>query len=175
MDDIERPRMLYAAFARSPFGAARVEKISVEDAIGVSGVERVITRSDLEDVPGLRPVLHRPEFVGVDMPLLSGERVRHAGEPVALVLADSPHAAEDGADAVAVEYERQEAVISLDAALAEDRLTRIKSSAHLLRVLLLRDGDQLHVGRVPAALMRGLADPRQVGRALLGGTWPHAP
>jgi carbon-monoxide dehydrogenase large subunit len=123
VDDIERPRMLYAAFARSPFGAARVEKISVEDAIGVSGVERVITRSDLEDVPGLRPVLHRPEFVGVDMPLLSGERVRHAGEPVALVLADSPHAAEDGADAVAVEYESQEAIISLDAALAEDART----------------------------------------------------
>src|SRR3712207_7218915 len=47
----------------------------------------------LEDVTGLRPQLHRPEFVGVDMPLLSGERVRHAGEPVALVLADSPHAA----------------------------------------------------------------------------------
>jgi len=123
VDDIERPRMLYAAFARSPFGAARVEKVSVEDAIEVPGVERIITRSDLEDVPGLRPVLHRPEFVGVDMPLLSGEKVRHAGEPVALVLADSPHAAEDGADAVAVEYERQEAVVSLDAALAEDART----------------------------------------------------
>src|SRR5918993_5465696 len=123
VDDIERPRMLYAAFARSPFGAARVEKIYVEDAIGVSGVDRVITRSDLEDVPGLRPMLHRPEFVGVDMPLLSGERVRHAGEPVALVLAASPHVAEDGADAVAVEYERQEAVVSLYAALAEDART----------------------------------------------------
>src|SRR5215210_2503123 len=123
VDDIERPRMLYAAFARSPFGAARVERVSVDDATKVPGVERVITRSDLEDVPGLRPVLHRPEFVGVDMPLLSGERVRHAGEPVALVLADSPHAAEDGADAVGVEYERQEAVVSLDAALAEDART----------------------------------------------------
>jgi len=123
VDDIERPRMLYAAFARSPFGAARVEKVSIEDALGVSGVEKVITRSDLEDVPGLRPELHRPEFVGVDMPLLSGDMVRHAGEPVALVLADSPHAAEDGADAVAVEYERQEAVVSLDAALAEDART----------------------------------------------------
>src|SRR5918995_4003460 len=123
VDDIERPRMLYAAFARSPFGAARVEKIYVEDAVGVSGVDRIITRSDLEDVPGLRPMLHRPEFVGVDMPLLSGERVHHAGEPVAMVLADSPHAAEDGADAVAVGYQRQEAVVSLDSALAEDTRT----------------------------------------------------
>src|SRR4028119_208741 len=76
VDDIERPRMLYAAFARSPFGAARVEKISVEDAIGVSGVERVITRSDLEDVPGLRPGAPRREFLGAARPLRRGQELR---------------------------------------------------------------------------------------------------
>jgi CO/xanthine dehydrogenase Mo-binding subunit len=37
-----------------------------------------------------------------------------------MVLADSPHTAEDGADAVKVDYERQEPVVSLDTALAED-------------------------------------------------------
>src|SRR3712207_4454538 len=57
------------------------------------------------------------------MPLLSGERIHHVGEPVAMVLADSPHAAEDGADAVAVEYEPQEPVVSLEAALAEGART----------------------------------------------------
>lgn len=123
VDDIERPRMLYAAFVRSPFGAARVEEVSVEDALGIPGVERAIIRSDLESIPGLKPVLHRPEFVGVEVPLLSGNSIRHAGEPVAIVLADSPHAAEDGADAVQVDYERQEPVVSLDAALAEDART----------------------------------------------------
>src|SRR5215210_4108538 len=106
VDDIERPRMLHAAFARSPFGAARVKGVSTEDALETTGVEGVFTFSDLEDMPGLRPMLHRPEFVGIDIPLLSGDHVRHAGEPVALVLADSPHAAEDGADAVAADYER---------------------------------------------------------------------
>src|SRR4028119_342306 len=50
--DIERPRMLYAAFARSPFGAARVEKVSIEDAIGVSGGAGGITRSGLGGVAG---------------------------------------------------------------------------------------------------------------------------
>src|SRR3712207_9544043 len=44
-----------SAFARSPFGAGRVEKVSIEDALGVPGVEKIITRFDLEDVPGLRP------------------------------------------------------------------------------------------------------------------------
>lgn len=123
VDDIERPRMLYAAFVRSPFGAARVKGVSVEDALEIPGVERAITRSDLEGIPGLEPMLHRPEFVGVEIPLLSGESIRHAGEPVAMVLADSPHAAEDGADAVQVDYERQEPIVSLDAALAEGART----------------------------------------------------
>jgi aerobic carbon-monoxide dehydrogenase large subunit len=123
VDDIERPRMLHAAFARSPFGAARVKEVSIEDALETPGVEGVFTFSDLEDMPGLRPMLHRPEFIGIDIPLLCGDHIRHAGEPVALVLAGSPHAAEDGADAVAVDYERQEPVVSLDAALAEGART----------------------------------------------------
>src|SRR5829696_1183309 len=74
VDDIERPRTIYAAFARSPFGAARVKEVSVEDALKIAGVEGVITRSDLENVPGLHPVLERPEFVGVEIPLLSSDR-----------------------------------------------------------------------------------------------------
>src|SRR5919199_1000947 len=123
VDDIERPRMLYAAFTRSPFGAARIKGVSVEDALEIPGVQRVITRSDLEGILGLHPVLERPEFVGVEVPLLSGEKVCHAGEPVAMVLADSPHVAEEGAEAVSVDYERQEPVVSLDVALAEGART----------------------------------------------------
>jgi carbon-monoxide dehydrogenase large subunit len=120
VDDLERPRMLYAAFVRSPFGAARIENISAQNALELPGVEVVITPSDLDGVPGLRPVLHRDEFVATEMPLLAGEMIRHAGEPVAMVLADSPHAAEDGAEAVAVDYEPLEPVVSLEAALAGD-------------------------------------------------------
>src|SRR5918998_2220991 len=123
VDDLERPRMLYAAFTRSPFGAARIENISTDDAMEIPGVESVITPSDLDGIPGLRPVLHRDEFVATEMPLLSGETIHHAGEPVAMVLADSPHAAEDGADAVAVDYEPRKPAMSLEAALAEGART----------------------------------------------------
>jgi aerobic carbon-monoxide dehydrogenase large subunit len=129
VDDLERPRMLYAAFARSPFGAASVENISTEEALEIPGVASVITPSDLDGVPGLRPVLHRDEFVATEMPLLAGEVIRHAGEPVAMVLADSPHAAEDGAEAVAVDYEPLEPVVSLEAALAEDARTVHEAAA----------------------------------------------
>lgn len=123
VDDLERPGLLYAAFVRSPYGAARIENIAVEDALGISGVEAVITASDLESLPGLRPMLHREEFIGIDMPLLAKNKVRHAGELVAVVLAGSPHAAEDGTEAVVVDYEQEEPVASLDAALAEDART----------------------------------------------------
>lgn len=120
VDDIERPRLLHAAFTRSPYGAASINSVSVEKALEVPGVEVVITASDLEDIPGLRPVLYREEFIGVEMPLLAKTRARHAGEPVAIVLADSPHAAEDGAEAVTVDYEREEPVVSMDSALAKE-------------------------------------------------------
>ncbi|MGF1471145.1 MAG: xanthine dehydrogenase family protein molybdopterin-binding subunit [Rubrobacteraceae bacterium] len=123
VDDLERPNLLHAAFVRSPYGAARIESISVEEALEVPGVETVITGLDLEAIPGLRPMLNREEFVGVETPLLAENKVRHAGEPVALVLADTPHAAEDGAEAVVVDYEQEEPVASLDAALADDART----------------------------------------------------
>jgi aerobic carbon-monoxide dehydrogenase large subunit len=123
VDDIKRPGMLYASFARSSFGAARVKEVSVEDALEVDGVEEVITAPDLGGVSGLKPVLHRPEFVPVEMPLLAGDVVRHTGEPIAMVLASSPHAAEDGVEAVGIEYEPLEPVVSLDVALSEGART----------------------------------------------------
>ena len=119
VDDIERPWMLYAAFVRSSFGAASVKEVSVEEALKVPGVETVITASHLDGISGLEPVLERPEFVPVEMPLLASETVRHAGEPLAMVLADSPYAAEDGAEAVRIEYEPLQPVVSLTGALAE--------------------------------------------------------
>jgi carbon-monoxide dehydrogenase large subunit len=119
VDDIERPWMLYAAFVRSSFGAASVKEVSVEEALKVPGVETVITASHLDGISGLEPVLERPEFVPVEMPLLASETVRHAGEPLAMVLADSPYAAEDGAEAVRIEYEPLQPVVSLTEALAE--------------------------------------------------------
>jgi carbon-monoxide dehydrogenase large subunit len=119
VDDIERPWMLYAAFARSSVAAAKIREVSVEDALKVPGVETVITASDLDGISGLEPVLERPEFVPVEMPLLASETVRHAGEPLAMVLADSPYAAEDGAEAVRIEYEPLQPVVSLTGALAE--------------------------------------------------------
>ena len=80
----------------------------------------VLTAADLGDLEPLTPMLNRPEFVAVEFPMLAAERVRHAGEPVAMVVADSPHAAEDATELIVVDYEPDDAVASIEAALEDD-------------------------------------------------------
>lgn len=120
VDDILRPGVLHVAFTRAPHGAARIAAVDTAPALAVEGVRAVLTAADLGELTPLVPRLNRPEFVAVEMPLLARDAVRHVGEPVAMVVAESPHAAEDGAERVLVRYEAGVAVTSLDAALAAD-------------------------------------------------------
>ncbi len=118
VDDIRPPDTLHAAVVRSTQAFARIAGIDIASALAMPGVECVVTGRDLAGVPGLVPRLNRPEFTVTEMPLLATEAVRHVGEPVAIVLADTPHAAEDAAEAVEVEYESLTPVTSIDEALA---------------------------------------------------------
>src|SRR5215213_7374945 len=88
VDDIRTAGVLHVAFARSPHPAARIEDIDTAEAVRAPGVRAVLTAADL-DLEPLTPMLNRPEFVPVELPMLAAERVRHAGEPVAMVIADS--------------------------------------------------------------------------------------
>jgi aerobic carbon-monoxide dehydrogenase large subunit len=119
VDDIRTAGVLHVAFARSPHPAARIEGIDTAEAVRAPGVRAVLTAADLELEP-LTPMLNRPEFVPVELPMLAAERVRHAGEPVAMVIADSPHAAEDATELIVVDYEPEDAVASIEAALEDD-------------------------------------------------------
>lgn len=116
VDDLDLPGTLHACFVRSPYAAASIEGIDVGGALAVPGVEAVLTAADVPG--GLRAVLDRPEFTPTDMPLLARDAVRHVGEPIAMVIADSRYSAEDGAEEVAVDYGLGDAVASLDRALA---------------------------------------------------------
>jgi aerobic carbon-monoxide dehydrogenase large subunit len=116
VDDIEPAGVLHASFVRSQYPAARLNGIELDDARGVPGVEAVFTADDVGG--GLRAMLNRPEFTPTVMPLLASEAVRHVGEPMAVVLADSRYSAEDGAEEVIVDYEPNDAISSIDGALA---------------------------------------------------------
>ncbi len=118
VDDLAPRGLLHAAFTRSPFASARIGPVDAAPARAVPGVVEILAAGDLE-LPGLRPILERDDFVVTEMPLLAREVVRFAGEPVAMVLAASRYAAEDGAEAVGVDYAPGDAVSSIEEATAE--------------------------------------------------------
>ena len=118
VDDISMPGMLHAQFVRSTVAAGSVTALDVSDVVGVDGVRAVFTASDLALKP-IRAELSRPleEFVPTDMPILSSDRVRYVGEPLALVVADDAYTVEDGLEAARVAYDTVVAVTSADQAL----------------------------------------------------------
>ena len=110
--DLTRVGLLHAAFARSPFAAASVSAISISAALRAPGVAAAFTAADLGD-PYLLATLERDEFVPTTMPLLAGDEVRFAGEPVAVVIAEDAYLAEDAAELVEVDWNRLPAVTDI--------------------------------------------------------------
>ena len=109
IDDVKLPGMLHAAFVRSPLAHGRVLAVDVSAAQALPGVVAVLTGADLEGmtVPGQDP-LFAMMAGGGPMPeysLLATDKVRFAGDPVAVVVAESRYLAEDGCDLVEVDYE----------------------------------------------------------------------
>ena len=110
-DDINRPRQLYAYILRSPHASARINGIDTEAAAKTAGVTAVYTARDLEaDGIGGLPCgwqihskdgspMHEPPH-----PVLASGRVRHVGDPVAVVIAETYAQARDAAELVTVDY-----------------------------------------------------------------------
>ncbi len=102
---------LMAHFVRSPFGHARIERIDLEQARQVPRVVAAYSASDLSALlPGDAPVLDVVAELGGSQrhvprrPAMARGRVLFAGEPVAIVIASTAHAAADGAEAAIVSY-----------------------------------------------------------------------
>jgi aerobic carbon-monoxide dehydrogenase large subunit len=114
VDDISRSRQLHAAFVRSPHAHADIVSVNVSGAAARHGVRAVFTGDDIAGEMDRAPMIWHPRDTDVlvpeSRPLLSG-RVACVGAPVAVVLADDPYSAEDGADAVEVSYETLPAVV----------------------------------------------------------------
>ncbi|HUG76913.1 MAG TPA: xanthine dehydrogenase family protein molybdopterin-binding subunit, partial [Burkholderiales bacterium] len=126
VDDVELPGMLHAAFVRSPHAHARIRAIDVSAALRREGVVAVYTAQDLGDYWKPGPLLVPPPPIAgavfnerCQVPLAK-DKVRHAGEPVALVIAESRYLAEDAAAEVVVDYEPLPAVVDLERAVAPE-------------------------------------------------------
>ena len=127
VDDVEIPGMLHAAFLRSDFAHARLQSIDVSAARSRPGVVAVYTAEDMGDVwqPGPPLVIPPPTVENVvfhtrtQVPLVK-DKVRHAGEPLAIVIAESRYIAEDAVEDIVVDLEPLEAAVDLEQALAPD-------------------------------------------------------
>ena len=105
VDDVAPPRTAHACFVRSTEAHAELLEIDAERARDVPGVIAVLTAADLEGrARPIRALNSTPGYQECDTPILATRKVRMVGEPVALVLAESRYAAEDGAGAVQVSY-----------------------------------------------------------------------
>jgi len=107
VDDIHPPGSLHAAVLRSPYAHARITGIDTRAAAGLSGVAGVFTFADLGRCAKPIPVRLCPDPAlehFLQYPL-AREHVRYAGEPVALVVAESRARAEDALAAIEVDYD----------------------------------------------------------------------
>ncbi len=104
------PQMLHAALVVSPHAHALIRKVDVSSALQAPGVRAVLTG---EDIPGNIGI-----YLG-DKPPLARNKVRHYGEPVAAVVADSEVMARAALELVQVEYEPLPVVHNPSEALAE--------------------------------------------------------
>ena len=111
-DDITLPRMTHAFVLRSPMAHARIKRVDATAARRMPGVLLVLTGEDvrtdgLGDMPCTTPLVGRDGKPRHDTPrpVLAIDKVRHVGQPVALVVAETLTAARDAAEAIEVDYE----------------------------------------------------------------------
>ena len=119
LDDITRPGMLHAAVLRSPYAAARINSISIEDALALPGVKAVYVGKDVESVGGVPCAGSMPDLRIPNHKILAGDRVYYVGHPVAAVVAKDKYIAADAIERIEVDYEPTELVSDPEEALQE--------------------------------------------------------
>ena len=115
--NMEPPGLLHVAVLRSPHPHARIVGIDKSRAEAAPGVVALLTGADIAAMPGITPY-HGPAFA--DQPVLAIDRVRHEGEQVVAVAAESRRAAEEALEQVEVEYEPLPVVLDVLDAIKPD-------------------------------------------------------
>ncbi len=106
--DINAPGQLHMRVVRSPVAHGRIVSIDTTDARAARGVTAVWTGADVSQIPPIDFRQMRVPGLGVyRQPILAQTIVRYVGEPIALVFADDPYRAEDGAEQVFADIEER--------------------------------------------------------------------
>src|SRR5216684_3140520 len=122
--DAPMPEQAQAYFVRSPHAFADIRSIDTAAAKAAPGVVAVLTAADME---GIGNVSQHPPLAGrggeklivPHRPALAGKTVRHVGETVAVVVAETLIAAQDAAELVAVDYQERAPAVDLREAIRD--------------------------------------------------------
>lgn len=128
VDDVVLPGMLHAAFRRSQVPHGRIRSIDVSEARQLPGVIAVYTG---EDIAGMTSGIQAGSYLGVNlMPglksptfhALAVDKVRHVGDPLVLVVAESRYIAEDALELIVEDIDMLDPIVSYEDALDPSRL-----------------------------------------------------
>jgi carbon-monoxide dehydrogenase large subunit len=126
--DLDLPHMLHAVFVRSPLAHARIRRVDLAHAACAPGVACALSGADLLQLlppvpdtqlslPSKWTALVQHKFINPQQPLLAHDKVRHVGEAVAVIVAESRHAAEDAAQLVHLDLDPLPGVVDPEQAL----------------------------------------------------------
>src|SRR5260370_28231930 len=126
--DLVLPRMVHAVLVRSPLAHARIRAVDLSRARAAPGVMAALNGADLLQM--LPPVPEgqislpkkwtthvQHKFLNPRQPLLAHDKVRHVGEALAIIVAETRFEAEDAAELVTVDLEELPAIVDPEAAL----------------------------------------------------------
>src|SRR5687768_6034688 len=150
-DDFALVKAAHVVFVRSPHAHARVEKIFTQEARKAPGVLAILTGKDVEadglgNIPCLIPV---PGLKETPRPILALDTVKHVGDPVAMVIAETLQQAKDAAENVEVDYaplrpvtEAKDGEVLFEVGLGESKAkvdAALAQAAHVTRLELINN------------------------------------
>jgi carbon-monoxide dehydrogenase large subunit len=119
VDDVRIEGLLHAAIVRSPHAHARIRAIDTRGAVRLPGVIAALSARDLpECAVGVPPLAPSTAMRAYRHPAIADGIARHVGEAAAVIVADDPYRAADGADAVRITWEPRPAAASVECATA---------------------------------------------------------
>ncbi len=134
-NDLAFPNMLYAKVLRSAHAHALIRDIDTHKAEAMEGVERIFTS---KDIPGPNRCGTLPHVK--DQPILADDKVRHFGDPVAMVVAETEEIAENALSLIEVEYDPLPGIFSVEDALNEGA-PKVHEGGNILLHRKIRRGD----------------------------------
>jgi len=174
--DLALPRMLHAIFVRSAVAHARIRSVDLSRAAAMPGVVSALSGADLErlapPVPGAQVALPskwrtqiRHTIQLPQQPLLAVDKVRHVGEAIAVIVAETRFQAQDAAELVTVDLEALRAVVDAAAALEPgSALVHEQFQTNLIGEFVVAKGDAVAaLDHAPHRLRRRFYSHRYTG------------